>query len=320
MDDAEEGGREAEEEEDTEARLSGSELFRELKRLLPTAIFGDYYQNGAWKRRHLLVDIELVQAHRREAGAPDPPSLSERDIPELAQMEPSLPPSRASGSAARNGRRRAPGEASSRLTPTQPPEPPPRALVADARHEESARIREFTEKWRVNPKKGKLLLARLRPSQQLWVMRHFRVDSTSMGPTTQLEHFIRDAERNGDLAAAEGPGTAGRGSTARRVPPAASPPSRSAAAPSSRGTSPRSPLPRRAPARPFAGNSGSGEEPAKRARTGDAPRPSAAPGPTPRSSAATRLSSPAAERQPEPKKGPPKVESRPGDLIKNLLC
>lgn len=69
---------------------SGSELFRELLRVFPGAVVEDYYKGGRWEVENLLIDAELMERHREEAGAPEPPSLEE--IPEPVLPDAVLPP------------------------------------------------------------------------------------------------------------------------------------------------------------------------------------------------------------------------------------
>ena len=79
-------GMESEEVSELEGK-SGKDLFLELFRLLPSAQVEDYYQLGRWKGDDIRLDFELLQAHRREAGAEDPPTLEElaNDIPQLPE-------------------------------------------------------------------------------------------------------------------------------------------------------------------------------------------------------------------------------------------
>eukprot|EP00435_Cladocopium_sp_Y103_P044311 s467_g12.t1 len=62
---------------------SGAELFKELFRLLPSLSFEDYFKNGVWQNDLMRLDIEVIDAHRREAGAPDPPPMEEVKFPPL---------------------------------------------------------------------------------------------------------------------------------------------------------------------------------------------------------------------------------------------
>mmetsp|Transcript_56609 Transcript_56609/g.104785 ORF Transcript_56609/g.104785 Transcript_56609/m.104785 type:complete len:455 (-) Transcript_56609:167-1531(-) len=72
-----------------EAALSKSGLliFKELQRFFPTAEPEDYILNGAWNDELLKLDLQLIEAHRREAGADDP--LEPEAVPDV-----SIPPTR----------------------------------------------------------------------------------------------------------------------------------------------------------------------------------------------------------------------------------
>lgn len=303
---------------------SNPDLFRELRGLLSKAPFENYYKNGIWERETLLVDIELLRVHRREAGAPEATPAS--DVPELDRLE-------------RHSR--------GKLTPTQPSAPPPRALVADARKDESNEVRDFVDKWRLERRVKDLLLSLRLPLRQR-VMRSYRHTSQSMSPTAQLELLIRDMERTvsarptsaggsgrapGQRAPASPPRGVKRpvlGSTRRSVsrprpreperfgsrPTAPRTPSRSPArgGPTLRGTVARAPS--RAPVSNGARNGADG---IKRARTGEGPRPSAVPSSKASAGMAAPKPKTAAAPQPAEAKKAPKLETKPGDLIKNLL-
>eukprot|EP00930_Biecheleria_cincta_P054023 TRINITY_DN3989_c0_g2_i1.p1 TRINITY_DN3989_c0_g2~~TRINITY_DN3989_c0_g2_i1.p1 ORF type:complete len:329 (+),score=95.19 TRINITY_DN3989_c0_g2_i1:110-1096(+) len=62
---------------------SGPELFKELYRQLPLVEYQDYYKNGVWQNDLMRLDIEVIDAHRKEAGAPDVAPLEELEFPEL---------------------------------------------------------------------------------------------------------------------------------------------------------------------------------------------------------------------------------------------
>lgn len=120
----------------------GKKLFRELFRHFPTAKVEDYYRNGQWDVEALVVDTELVIAHRREAGAREAPPVDESKMPELpgdskAAQKPALPPAPRAPpptSAAK------PAKPQSR-TPTAPRQPPSAAAVAQYRDNELKEMR-----------------------------------------------------------------------------------------------------------------------------------------------------------------------------------
>jgi len=351
----------SEDDGDEDARCN-PDLFKELKRLLPTAIFDDYYKHGAWKRRHLLVDLELVQAHRSLAGAPDPPPVG--DIPELARLEAREAPQASRNRSPPRGRRPAalsdplPG-----LKPTQPSLPPPKAVIENAYEDEMRRIRLFTEKWKLDTRRTRDVLMKLRPAQQLWVMRNYRYTSSSMGPTTQLEMFVTESKRSGDIdefdtstgrstvsaygaRVADGgvkrslSGSAGASTTSPRTrddgasstravprtPLRVRTPPRSPPRPGSRPlprdpqrAAPAPPRPPRSAARtppstapPVGNGARNGAGSGVRAHPASAPKPSSATS----KPVSTAASTPA---RTETKKVVTPSESKPGDLIKNLL-
>jgi len=70
-------------EDDDKKKKPPKELFRELLRFYPRAQVDDYFKNGAWLVEEMIIDTVLLEAHRKEAGAPDPPALSEVKLPPL---------------------------------------------------------------------------------------------------------------------------------------------------------------------------------------------------------------------------------------------
>jgi len=59
----------------------GEEVFRRLYRLFPLANPHDYFKNGQWQVEMIQIDADLIEAHRREAGAEEPPPLEEVELP-----------------------------------------------------------------------------------------------------------------------------------------------------------------------------------------------------------------------------------------------
>ena len=66
----------------------GMELFRELLRFMPTANVHTYFNgiNKEWNKELILTDTDILQAHRREAQAPDPPPREEMPVPEISKQ------------------------------------------------------------------------------------------------------------------------------------------------------------------------------------------------------------------------------------------
>lgn len=191
----------------------GSELFRELLRLLPSVHVDDYYKNGAWDRESLLLDFELIERHRMEAGAPSPPLLE--DIPEVEMPGEETPPWKAS----------APWKAkASKLVPAPPKLPPPTSMVqkgslpleasklppppdprklsaekplppSKACDEGSCQIMDFAKKWRLDAVHTKSVLSHLRPLQRSWVIEKFVHSASSVADASaQLQGIIYESQ------------------------------------------------------------------------------------------------------------------------------
>jgi len=76
-------------------------MYRELARNFRLIVLEDYCKNGRWLREQLEIDLELVLAHRRHAGAGEPRPLEEIPIPRLPTPKrlplPPAPPPAAAG-------------------------------------------------------------------------------------------------------------------------------------------------------------------------------------------------------------------------------
>eukprot|EP00933_Yihiella_yeosuensis_P017145 TRINITY_DN14401_c1_g3_i4.p1 TRINITY_DN14401_c1_g3~~TRINITY_DN14401_c1_g3_i4.p1 ORF type:complete len:373 (-),score=57.65 TRINITY_DN14401_c1_g3_i4:420-1538(-) len=205
---------EVQEDENGEITISGEELFRSLLRLLPIASPWDYFKNGRWEMETLQIDIELLEAHRKEAAAPELPPLDEVKLP--ADMPRAVGGSRFAGStpvavSSWGGTRRVeqPLSAPSSgpvtivkpivpakirpvvpklVTPviTKPETAPPGAGRTAS---ELQRIGDFIDQWGLEATKAKLGLAKLNPMRRRWVLEHFQGDSS-------LEEFIEENNRN----------------------------------------------------------------------------------------------------------------------------
>lgn len=66
---------------------TGPELFRELLRVYTMADVEDYCKNGVWQDAQMKVDMQLIEAHRKEAGSEDPPPIDEVVLPEDAMPQ-----------------------------------------------------------------------------------------------------------------------------------------------------------------------------------------------------------------------------------------
>lgn len=167
-----------------------SVLYQELAQLLPTVAQEDYFRNGAWQVRLLQLDLDLVKKHRAEAGAPEV-AIVIKEPPALAAPR----PVGHLGSAATNGLAKAPGTS-----------PAARAVLATSTTGSDLRdIAVFVAKWKLEPAKTKLMLAKLSPLKRRWVLQNFNGDELEGDtPNAKLEEFVKDAEAKsswGSLAA-----------------------------------------------------------------------------------------------------------------------
>ena len=200
----------------------GMELFRELLRFMPTANFHTYFHdiNKEWDKELILTDTEILQAHRREAQAPDPPPREEMPVPEISKQfndhfGPSItrfgkgqpkaaplsqlqsagvarPIKTSTGTKVGLGMasrvvaeksRFAGGESalSTPLKPTPPKGPPPRGRA----------IKIFSAQWNLKITRVKHFFYQLTSDEQQYVMSNFRHTSTGQLPEAALGQYIR---------------------------------------------------------------------------------------------------------------------------------
>eukprot|EP00927_Polykrikos_kofoidii_P035524 TRINITY_DN30095_c0_g1_i1.p1 TRINITY_DN30095_c0_g1~~TRINITY_DN30095_c0_g1_i1.p1 ORF type:complete len:325 (+),score=46.87 TRINITY_DN30095_c0_g1_i1:74-976(+) len=212
----------------------GVELFRELLRQLPLAVYEDYYRNGVWQDNLLRLDIQILDCHRREAGAPDPLPLSEVPVPEVAAPPKVLampkhtvvrPPV---GVGQVLGGIRAPGPVVAAASALRPPASTPLApvssspvgpanaaaanvaMLATGGTADLKQIGLFVTKWGLEPTRAKLLLARLHPTRRTFVMSNFQYAPVNGElPITKLEEYIAECEQSNAWLATPGkPATA----------------------------------------------------------------------------------------------------------------
>lgn len=157
---------------------TGPELFKELLRVFPVAEVEDYYKNGAWKNELVKTDLVLISAHRKEAGAPEPPSLDEVVMPEMPKTTSySFFAANGAGLAA------AAGAVS------------PGAAVAEVRL-----IALFVAKWKLEPVKAKGMLAKMLPHRRRYIIQNFKSTAEAGEAESpeevlaKLEAFIAESE------------------------------------------------------------------------------------------------------------------------------
>lgn len=158
---------------------SGPELFRELLRLYETVEYEDYFKAGKWKDDLMKTDLVLIAAHRKEAGAPDPPALEDVELPAL----PTAPSVTLGG-----------------LTSQAVGAAPAGGPVAELRL-----IALFVAKWKLDPTKAKASLSKLLPNRRRYVIQNFKATAQGDAGCAELENFIGECEKNGQWDKVAGP-------------------------------------------------------------------------------------------------------------------
>mmetsp|Transcript_47073 Transcript_47073/g.86428 ORF Transcript_47073/g.86428 Transcript_47073/m.86428 type:complete len:278 (-) Transcript_47073:183-1016(-) len=170
---------------------SGAELFKELYRIYAVAEPADYFKNGVWKDDIMKMDIGLVEAHRKESGAPDAPELKDVEMPEL--------PTGAGVAKAVPGV--SPGIAAVR--PAVAPVAGAAAVPAGGQTAAAASIAElrlialFVAKWKLDPTKAKTLLAKLTPTRRRYVIQNFKTTAAGPSAFAALETYISTCQKSG---------------------------------------------------------------------------------------------------------------------------
>mmetsp|Transcript_120811 Transcript_120811/g.235257 ORF Transcript_120811/g.235257 Transcript_120811/m.235257 type:complete len:363 (+) Transcript_120811:51-1139(+) len=165
----------AEEEVEDVLAKAGVDLFKELWRIYPVAEVADYYKAGAWRDDVMRVDLQLITAHRKEAGAQEAIPLDEVPEPEI----PATP-------AGILGLRPA---ALAGLRPAGPAAPMS-GPVAELRL-----MILFVAKWKLDAARTKELLHNLTPARRHWVIQNFKAEATGEEATKALEEFVAESEK-----------------------------------------------------------------------------------------------------------------------------
>lgn len=173
----------------------GIELFKELLRVYPVADVEDYCKGGMWRDDTTLTDLQLIEAHRREAGAPDPIPLDEVVVPDvpkappgfqLGGVRPTLPGAMLGGLAK-------PGGLVAGKLPATTTAAAPAAAGALA---ELRLINLFVMKHKLQEAKTKMLLAKLDPPpRRRYVITNFAPPKGSTDPMAALEQYIAQCEK-----------------------------------------------------------------------------------------------------------------------------
>jgi len=157
---------------------TGLELFRELTRLYSEANVEDYYKMGKWNNRTLRIDWCLLDAHRKEAGAPMPPPLEDVPVPKL-------PENKFAGPAL--------------LTPALLQLVQTRAALSKGPAAELRDAAIFISKNKLDPTRSKGLLMDLPLQERRQVMETFKSEQVGFEATDDLEAFINEKKESGSL-------------------------------------------------------------------------------------------------------------------------
>lgn len=179
------------EDEDERLLKKGPDLFKELLRVYPVAEPEDYFKAGQWRDEMMKTDLQLVEAHRLEAGAPDPPALDEVKVPELptATAPPvgGVRPPLTGLSALMGARATVAGGA---VVAAGSPLVAPGSGVAELRL-----LALFVAKWKLDATKTKMALAKLPAERRRYVIQNFKATATGDEVDTEMDKYIEECEK-----------------------------------------------------------------------------------------------------------------------------
>lgn len=176
---------------------SGVQLFKELLRVYPIAEPEDYFKGGMWKDEVMKMDLKLIYAHAREAGAPYPPALEKVKLPDMPQQM-----LNATGGIQLPAGVRPPLGALAQVRPGATPITAPGAVPAAGAAAAAAGpavelrlIALFVAKWKLDPTKTKVMLAKLTPARRRYVIQTFKGATPGGDSTGALDQHIAQCEK-----------------------------------------------------------------------------------------------------------------------------
>jgi len=191
--------------------MSGVDLFKQLLRFIPDAHAEDYYSGGTWKDDLIKLDLQLIDGHRKEAGAPDPLPLEE--VPEVvlpASLQPKTgirPPTMVGvrAGAALTGpaglatarqllANRLPASAGAVGVKNDMPSVTVPTSVASSPIVDLRLVALFVAKWKLDHTKTKMLLAKLTPPRRRFVIQRFKTTVTGPPAFLALEKYIKECD------------------------------------------------------------------------------------------------------------------------------
>jgi len=155
-------------------KKTGPDLFKELYRVYPVADPEDYFKNGQWRNDLMKSDLTLLEAHRREAGAPDAPDIDAITFPQMPMQAAT------------------PTLGGVKLAAGQGVVPGAGAQVVEIRL-----IALFVAKWKLDPATAKECLSKLTPARRRYVIQQFKTTSSGVEATEELKTFIAACEKDG---------------------------------------------------------------------------------------------------------------------------
>jgi hypothetical protein len=172
-------------------KKTGADLFKELYRIYPMADPEDYFKNGQWKNDLMKNDLTLLEAHRREAGAPDAPDIDTMKFPKLPVQAVATPVLGGVKSAV------AQAAASGGVKPAAA-----QGAVGTSAQVEVRLVALFVAKWKLDPAATKECLSKLTQARRRYVIQQFKTTSNGEEATTELKAFIAACEKDGKWDAA----------------------------------------------------------------------------------------------------------------------
>lgn len=177
-----------------------ADLFKELLRVYPVAEVEDYYKGGMWKDELIKIDLQLLITHRGEAGAPDPIPLEEVKMPQLPAV------SVLSGMTAKPAGAISLSLQKPAFAVTAAGTALAGSLITTAAGTTSNPIAElrlialFVAKWKLDPTKTKLAIAKLPTERRKYVITNFKTVAGADGTTPEvnqtLETYIAECAAN----------------------------------------------------------------------------------------------------------------------------
>jgi len=185
---------------DEALQKSGAELFKELYRIYPTADAEDYCKQGVWNNDLMKKDLRLLEAHRREAGAPDVPDLEDLKFPSLPASATPPPTPQMLVSA---GMKALANVASAKDANVVPVSAGTSLLTGISAVDNVKIIALFGAKHKLNPAMCKTIFSKLDAEQRKHVIMNFKPSNGTNGLETvkELITFIQTCakEKNWDL-------------------------------------------------------------------------------------------------------------------------